>query len=156
MLRSRLTLVFKPLIFLSPICISSLCTLPIPLMFRVVFPYLLLSRPSLTRSGFLNGMSEVFEPEALNYYTLSHLILQILSAYRNLIFTHLPLSGSVHFLLCDLIALTTSLAFLLPMTRTPVVVLSFSSSRAYLFLNFLLFLSLRLTLTLILLGSTSH
>ena len=111
MLRTRLTLVFKPLTYLPPTCISSLCTLPILLMFLVVFLYLLLLRPFLTRSGFFNGMPEIFEPKALNYYTLSRLTKWILSVHRNPIFTHFPLFGSLHSLLCDLIALTTAVTF---------------------------------------------
>ena len=52
-----------------------------PMMFLAIFLYLLL--PFLIRSEFLNGMLEVFEPEALNYYTLSCLILWIFSVSRN-------------------------------------------------------------------------
>ena len=47
----------------------------------------------LTLSGFFNGMLEVFEPGALNYFTFFHPILSTLSAFRNPILTHLPLSG---------------------------------------------------------------
>ena len=39
------------------------------------------SSPLLTHSGFFNGMLEVSEPGALNYYTLSHLILLALYLY---------------------------------------------------------------------------
>ena len=39
--------------------------------------------PPLTLSGFFNGMLEVFEPGALNYFTFFRPILSILSAFRN-------------------------------------------------------------------------
>ena len=63
--------------------ISCLCTLPTPTCFWLIsytsyFLFLLLTRP-----GFFNEMPEVFEPEALNSYTLSRLILWILLASRN-------------------------------------------------------------------------
>ena len=45
------------------------------LMFLAVFLYLLLPLLFLARSGFFNEMPEVFEPETLNYSTLSRLIL---------------------------------------------------------------------------------
>ena len=67
-------------------------------------------------SEFFSGMMEVFEPEALKYYTSFRFILWILSVCRNPTLTHLPLSTSLDTLLCDLIALTHSLAFFLPMT----------------------------------------
>ena len=47
----------------------------------------------LILSGFFNGTLEVFEPGALNYFTFFHPILSTLSAFRNPILTHLPLSG---------------------------------------------------------------
>ena len=50
------------------------------------------SSPILTLSGFFNGMLEIFEPGALNYSTFSRLILSTLSASRNSISTHLPIS----------------------------------------------------------------
>ena len=89
----------------------------------------------LTLSGFSNGMLEVFEPKALNYFTFSCPTLSTLSVSRNPILTHLPLSGSLDFQLCVLIAPTTSLAFSLLMPHTLAAALSFSSGRAYLFLN---------------------
>ena len=82
-------------------------------------------------------MLEVFEPEALNYFTFFHPILSTLSAFRNPILTHLPLSGFLDFLFCVLIAPTPGLAFSLLMPRMPVAALSFSSGRAYLSLNVL-------------------
>ena len=94
------------------------------------------SSPPLTLSGFFNGMLEVFEPGALNYFTFFHPILSTLSAFRNPILTPLSLSGFLDSLFCVLIALTPGLAFSLLMPRTPAEALSFSSDRAYPFLNF--------------------
>ena len=62
-------------------------------------------------SGFFNGVPKVFEPGALNYYTLFCLILRSSSVSRNPTLTRLLLSGSLDTLLCDLIALTPRLAF---------------------------------------------
>ena len=45
------------------------------LMFLAVFLHLQLSLPLLTRSGYLNGMPEAFQPQALNFSTLSRSIL---------------------------------------------------------------------------------
>ena len=74
--------------------------------------------PSDSLSGFSNGILEVFEPEALNYFTFFHPILLTLSVSRNPITTRLPLSGSMDSLLCVLIAPTPGLAFSLVMPRT--------------------------------------
>ena len=125
-LHSRVTLVSKPPILLLPI----LYPLPLPLHHR---PLLL----------------EVSVPGALNYFTFSHLILSTLSASKNPILTPLPLSGFLDSLLCVLIALTPGLAFSLLMPRTPAAALSFSSGRAYPFLNFVPPLFLRSIPTLI-------
>ena len=46
-------------------------------------------------------MLEVFEPGALNYFTFFHPTLSILSAFRNPILTHLPLSGFLDSLRSD-------------------------------------------------------
>ena len=100
-------------------------------------------------------MLEVFEPGALNYFTFFRSILSTLSASRNPILTHFPLSGSLDTLLCALIASTLGLAFSPPIPRTLAAALSFSSGRAYPFLNFLPPLFLRLILTLIMKGLTS-
>ena len=89
------------------------------------------SSPPLTFSGFSNGMLEVFDPEALNYFTFFRPILLTLSISRNPNLTHLPLSGFLDSLLCALIAPTPGLAFSLLMPRTLVAVSSFSSSRAF-------------------------
>ena len=93
-------------------------------------------------------MLEVFEPRALNYFTFSRPILSTLSASRNPILTHLPLSRFLDSLLCVLIASTSGLAFSLLMPPTLAAALSLSSGRAYPFLNFLppLFLCLIPTL----------
>ena len=47
----------------------------------------------LTLSGFFNGMLEVFKPGALNHFTFSRPTLSTLSASKNPILIHLPLSG---------------------------------------------------------------
>ena len=111
--------------------------------------------PPLNLSGFFNGMLEVFEPETLNYFTFFCPILSTLSALRNLILTPLSLSQILGSLLCALIAPTAGLAFSPPIPRTLAAALSFSSGRAYLFLNFLPPPFLRLIPTLIMWGSAS-
>ena len=107
------------------------------------------SSPPLTLSGFFNGMLVVFEPGALHYFTFFRPILSILSASRNPILTHLPLSGFLDSLLCVLIAPTPVLAFSLVMPCTLSAASLFSSCRAYPFLNFQSALFLRLIPTLI-------
>ena len=82
-------------------------------------------------------MPEVFDPEALNYFTFFRPILSASSASRNPSLTHLPLSGFLDSLLCILIAPTPGLAFSLVMPRTLAAASSFSSGRVYPFLNFL-------------------
>ena len=84
----------------------------------------------LTLSGFFNGMLEVSEPGALNYFIFYRPIQSILSASRNPILTHLPFSGFLDSLLCVLIAPTPGLAFSLLIPRTPAAASSFSSGRA--------------------------
>ena len=112
------------------------------------------SSPPLTLSGFFNRMLEVFEHEALNYFTFSRLILSTLSVSRNPILSHLPLSGFLDSLLCILIAPTPGLAYSLLMPCTLAAASSLSSGKAYPFLNFLPPLFLRLIPTLIMKGST--
>ena len=107
------------------------------------------SPPLLTLSGFFNAMLKVFKHKALNYFTFSRLIQPILSASRNPILTHLPLSGFLDSLLCILIAPTPGLAYSLLMPCTLAAASSLSSGRAYPFLNFLPPLFLRLIPTLI-------
>ena len=103
----------------------------------------------LTRSGFFNGMLELSEPGALNYYTLFRLNLLTLFVSMNLTLIYLPLLGSLDYLLCDLIAPTPGLVFSLPIPRTLAAASSFSSGRVYPSLNFLPLLFLRLTPILI-------
>ena len=144
MLHSRVTLVSKPLIphlpILYPLPLPIPYPLPLPLHHRpLVLAVLLRLLPpllTLSLSGFFNGMLEVSVPGALNYFTFSHPIQSTLSASRNPIITPLPLSGFLDSLLCVLIALTPGLAFSLLMPHTPAAALSFSSGRAYPFLNF--------------------
>ena len=147
MLHSCPTLVSKLLIPHLPI----IYLLPLPSNHRplllAILLHLLPPLLPLILSGFFNGMLEVFEPGALNYFTFFHPILSTLSAFRNPILT--PLSGFLDSLFCDLIAPTPGLAFSLLMPRMPVAALSFSSDRAYPFLNFLLPLFLRSIPTLI-------
>ena len=104
---------------------------------------LLLPLPLLTPLGFFNGMLAVSERGALNYYIFFGPILLTLSLFRNLISTHLPLSGSVDSLLCDWIAPTPGFAFSLVMPRTLAVTSSLLSGRANPSLNFLALFFLR-------------
>ena len=149
MLHSRVTLVSKPLIHHLPILYS----LSLPLHHRplllVVLLRLLPPLLPLTPSGFFNGMLEVSVPGALNYFTFYCPIRSILSVSRNPILTLLPLSGFLDSLLCVLIAPTPGLAFSLVMPRTLAAASSFSSGRAYPFLNFLPPLFLRSIPTMI-------
>ena len=147
MLHSRSTLASKPFIPICSFYIFSLCPLTTVPCSGLYFYASYLLFP-LILSGFFNGMLEVFEPGALNYSTFFHPILSALSASRNPILIHLPLSGSLDSLLCVLIAPTPGLAFSLVMPRTLAAALSLSSGKAYLSLNFLppLFLGLIPTL----------
>ena len=149
MLHSRVSLVSKPLILHLPILyplplLIHHCPLLLAVLLHLLPPLLL-----LTLSGFFNVMLEVSVPGALNYSTFSRPIQSTLSASRNPILTPLPLSRFLDSLLCVLIAPTPGLAFSLLMPRTPAAALSFSSGRAYPFLNFLPPLFLRLISTLI-------
>ena len=148
MLYSRPTFVSKPLIPMCPFYIFSLCPITTVPCFWLPFCASCLLSP-LTLSGFSNGMLEVFEPGALNYFTFSRPTLSTLSAFMNPIITHLPLSEFLGSLLCALIAPIPGLAFFLVMPRTPAAVSSFSSGRAYPSLNFLPPLFLRSISTLI-------
>ena len=144
MLHSCSTLVSKPLIPHLPIIyLLPLPPATVPCSWLSFCTCCLLS--PLTLPGFFNGMLEVFEPGALNYFAFFRPILSTSSAFRNPILT--PLSGFLDSLLCVLIVPTPGLAFSLLIPRTLAAALSFSSGRAYLFLNFLpLFLRLILTL----------
>ena len=136
MLHPRPTLVSKLLIPHPPI----LYLIPLPPHLRPLLPAAILRLLPpllpLTLSGFFNGMLEVFEPGALNYFTFSRPTLSTLSAFRSPILTHIPLSGFLDSLLCVLIVPTPGLAFSLMMPRTLAAALSFLSGSAYLFLNF--------------------
>ena len=122
LLHSRITLVSKPSIPHLPI----LYLLPLPFHHRplllAIFLRLLPPLLALTLLGFFNGMLEVSEPGALNYFIFYRPIQSILSASRNPILTHLPLSGFLDFLLCVLIPPTPGLAFSLLIPRTPAAV----------------------------------
>ena len=107
------------------------------------------SPPPDSLSGYFNGMLEVFEPGALNYFIFSRPILLTLSASKKPILTHLPLSRFLNSLLCVLIAPTPGRTFSLLIPPTLAAVLSFSSGRAYLFLTYLPPLFLFLIPTLI-------
>ena len=149
MLRSRVTPISKPPIPLLPI----LYLLPLPLHHRplLLAIFLCLLPPLLpqTLSGFFDEMLEVSVPGAAHYFIFYRPIQSTLSASRNPILTPLPLFGFLDSLLCVLIAPTPGLAFSLLIPRTPAAALSFSSGRAYLFLNFLPPFFLRLIPTLI-------
>ena len=111
MQHSHPTLTFKPLILFPP----TLYLLPLhphhrP-MFLAVSLYLLLALPSLTPSGFFNGMLGVSEPGALNCCTLFRLIPLTSFVCRNRSSIYLPLSRSLDFLLCDPMAPTLHLVF---------------------------------------------
>ena len=154
-LLSRPTLVSKPLIPHLPI-IYLLPLPPSPPFLAPCFPFAPpASTLPLTLSGFFNGMLEVFEPEALSYFTFFRPILLTLSAFRNPILTPLPLSGFLDSLLCVLIVPTPGLTFSLLIPCTLAAVSSFSSGRAYISLNFLPLLFLRSIPTLTMWGSTS-
>ena len=137
MLHSRVTPVCKPpiphlpILYLLPLVLHH-CPLLLAIFLRLLPPLL-----PLTLSGFFNGMLDVSEPGALNYFIFYHLIQSILSASRNPILTHLPFSGFLDSLLCVLIAPTPGLAFSLLIPRTPAAASSLSSGMAYPFLNFL-------------------
>ena len=148
MQHSHPTLAFKPFVPFHPLSIFSLCTLTTASCFRMFF-YTSCFLFSLTPSGFFNGILGVFEPRALNFCPLFRLISLTLFVSRNLTLTHLPLSGSLDSLLCDLIATTPSPVFFLLMPHTLEAASSFSSGRAYSSLNFLPLLFLRLTSILI-------
>ena len=149
MLYSRPTLVFEPLIPHLPI----LYLLPLlphhRSLLQAVLLHLLLSFSPLTSSRFFNGMLAVFETGVLNCFTFFRPIPLTLSASRNPVLTHLLLSRFLDSLLCFLIAPTPGLAFSLVMPSKLAAASSFSSGRAYLSLNFLPPLFLRLTPTLI-------
>ena len=89
-LHSRTTLVSKLLIPHPPFLY--LLSLPSHLRLLLLAALLRLLPPllPLTLSGLFNGMLEVFEPGALNYFTFFRPTLSTLSAFWNPILTHLP------------------------------------------------------------------
>ena len=149
MQHSQSTLFLNLLSPFRPLRIFSLCTLTIAscswlFLFTSCFLF-----PSLTPSGFFNGMLVVSEPGALNWYTLFRLIPLTLFVSRNLTLIYLPLSGSLDSQICDPMAPTPDLIFYLLMLQTLAAASSFSSGRTYRSLSFLPPLFLRLTSTLI-------
>ena len=94
MQHSCLTLVSKPLFPHLPILYLLLPLPPhhCPLLLAALVCLLPPLLP-LTFSGFFNGMLEVFKPGALNHFTFSRPTLSTLSASKNPILIHLPLSG---------------------------------------------------------------
>ena len=149
MQHSHPILTFKLFILFPPICIFSLCTLTTASCSWLFLSTSCFLFPSLTPSGFFNGMLGVFEPGELNCYALFCLIPLNLFVSRNLTLIYLPLSGSLDSLLCDLMAPTPDLEFFLLMSQTLAAMSSFWSSRAYPSLSFLPPLFLCLTPTLI-------
>ena len=135
---------------LSPICplyIFSLCSLTtVPCSWLSLCTPCFLS-PWLSQ-GFLMECWRSSSQEQ-HYFTFYRPTLSTSSVSRNPILTHLYFSGFPGSLLCVLIAPTPGLAFFLLMPRTLAAALSFSSGRAYLFLNFLPPFFLRLIPTLI-------
>ena len=92
MLHSCPILVSKPLMPPSAHSVSPSSAPHLRPLLQAAFLRLLPPLLPLTPSGFFNGMLEVFEPEALNYFTFYDPILSTSSASRNPILTHLPLS----------------------------------------------------------------
>ena len=135
MLHSHPTLVFKPIIPRRPI----LYLLPLPPHHRpLLLAVLLRLLPPLLPDSLrvFQWNAEGLRARSTHNFTFFHPILSTLFVSRNLILMHL-LSGCLDSLLCDLIAPTPGLAFSLVMPRTLVAESSFSSGRAYLYLNFL-------------------
>ena len=134
MLHSRRTLVSKPLIPHPTI----LYLLPLPPRIRVLLLAVLvrlLSSPDSLRVLQWNAGGLRARSTELVHFLSSHPV--DLTASRNPILTHLPLSGFLDSLLCALIAPTLGLAFSLLMPSTVAAALSLSSGRVYPFLNFL-------------------
>ena len=148
MLHLHPTFVFKPLIPLLPILyllplLPHYCPLLLAVLLRLQLP---LPPDTLI----------VLQWNAGGLRARSTELLLTLSVSRNPILAHLPLSGSLDSLLCVMIAPTPSRAFSLLMPCTLAAASSFSSGRAYLSLNFLPPLSLRLIPTLIILCRDQH
>ena len=133
MLHSRPTLVFKRLIPLLPICIFSICPLLTTSCSWLFFYVSCLLSDSLSILQWNAGGLLVRSTELLQFFSPHPLTL---SASRNSILTDLSLFRCLDFLLCILITPTPGLASSLMMPRM-LAASSFSSGRAYLFLNFL-------------------
>ena len=133
---AALPLIFacKPLILLW--------SLPNRLHF-LALPRLLLSLLLLISSGCSNEIQEVFVPEVLNYFTLFHFSLLLLSVSWNAISTLLHLSGCPDTLFCDQIALPSGLALFHLITYALAAAWSSLSHGIYPFLNSQLSLGFR-------------
>ena len=134
------TLIFKPLIPLLPI----LYLLPLPPHHRPFwlsfYASCLLSPPDSLRVLYWNAEGLRAESTELLHF-LSSQPVDLICIQKSIV-THLPLSGFLDSLLCVLIAPILGLAFSLVMSRTLAAASSFSSSKAYPFLNSLPPLSL--------------
>ena len=119
---------------------------PPPLL--ALFLRFLLSLSLLIRSGFFKGMHQVV-CQKHRAFLLFCSFLSISTVSKNSISILLHLSRFLHTLLSDLIEFTPGLAIFHQMTRMLAAVSSFSSNRAYPFVNFQSshFLSLNPTLT---------
>ena len=125
----RPTLVFKPIICRPLPTLSCTLTTALCSWLLLYISYILFSPNSLR---VLQWNACVSEPGALNCYPFFRLIPLTLSLSRNLTLIHLSISGSLDFLLCDLIAPTPGLALFLLMPLTLAASSSsFSSGRAY-------------------------
>ena len=107
------------------------------------------SSSPLILSGFFNEMLAVSESEALNFYTFFCLIPSTLFVSTNLTLTHLPLFDIPGFSALRSDCIPSRSGILSPDTTHASSASSFSSGRAYLSLNFLPPLFLRLIPTLI-------
>ena len=105
------TLAFKPLILILPTLYLLALHPHHRLKLLAVSLCLLFLFPSLTPSGYFNGMLGVSKPGALNFYTLLFLIPLTLYISRNLTLIYLPFSGSLNSLFCGSIAPTLYLVF---------------------------------------------
>ena len=149
MQHSHPTLAFKPLI-LSPPTLYLLSLHPHHrLMLLAASLYLLLPLRLPNSFRVLQRSAGVLEPGALNCYILFRLIPLTLFVSRNLTLIYVPLSGSLNFLLCNLIAAAPNVVFFLLMLQTLAAASSFSSGRVYPSLSFLSLLFPHLTPTLI-------
>ena len=150
---------FRPILAFKPVILLPLTLYFLPLhshhrLMLLLFLYTSCLLFTLDSLRILQWNAGVSESGALNFSTLFYLILLTLFVSRNLALIYLPLSGFLDSLLSDLIASTPGLVFFLLMPHTLAAASSFFSGRAYLSLNFLSSLFLRLTPTLIMQGST--